>query len=83
MMEIYQTAKNEIKTEIVYDNIKGSTLLFVARSGWLNTRYYRRKFADDDNNCAARIDSVETIGHILFGCRGVNPDVNEDIVTLP
>ncbi|KAH8039458.1 hypothetical protein HPB51_007336 [Rhipicephalus microplus] len=43
-LEIYRTFKQEIAKESIYDNTRGSSLLFEARTGVLRTKTYRAKY---------------------------------------
>ncbi|KAH8039550.1 hypothetical protein HPB51_007452 [Rhipicephalus microplus] len=42
-LEIYRTIKQEIAKERIYDNTRGSSLLFEARTGVLRTKTYQAK----------------------------------------
>lgn len=45
---MYRKEKAEISREHIFDNSRGSGLLFEARSGVLYTRGFRAHFEDDD-----------------------------------
>lgn len=46
-LEIYRAPEYEIKKELLFDDTKGSSLLFEERGGALNTRTYRPKVLGD------------------------------------
>ncbi|KAH8028533.1 hypothetical protein HPB51_017659 [Rhipicephalus microplus] len=50
-LEIYRTFKQEIAKERIYDNTRGSSLLFEARTGVLRTKTYRAKYEGVDTVC--------------------------------
>ncbi|KAH8033811.1 hypothetical protein HPB51_016266 [Rhipicephalus microplus] len=47
-LKIYRTFKQEIARERIYDNTRGSSLLFEARTGVLRTKTYRAKYEGVD-----------------------------------
>ncbi|KAH8040273.1 hypothetical protein HPB51_009821 [Rhipicephalus microplus] len=65
--EIYRTFKQEIAKERIYDNIRGSSLLFEARTGVLRTKTYRAKYegveATTVQNCLKRAGFSVSAGH--------------------
>ncbi|KAH8020892.1 hypothetical protein HPB51_008004 [Rhipicephalus microplus] len=52
-LEIYRTFKQEIAKERIYDNTRGSSLLFEARTGVLRTKTYRAKYEGVDTVCSS------------------------------
>ncbi|KAH8035691.1 hypothetical protein HPB51_007935 [Rhipicephalus microplus] len=57
-LEIYRTFKQEIAKERIYDNTRGSSLLFEARTGVLRTKTYRAKYEGVDTVCTRRFDDI-------------------------
>ena len=64
--EIYKNEKKEIGRENLYDNTKGSALLFEARAGCLRTKTYRSKYSKLEETCVCRSKHPETTQHILM-----------------
>lgn len=67
---------------ISFDNSKGSTLLFEARSDCLRMWSYRRKFLDR-HLCIACGNGAENIQHVLVECHNIHPAVKVVVVSLP
>ena len=63
--------KSEIKSEPIYDNSYGSSLLFEARAGSLHLRNRTSKWSSDGKEeCVACGHASEDLVHILFECKG-------------
>ncbi|XP_075738692.1 uncharacterized protein LOC142783861 [Rhipicephalus microplus] len=77
-LEIYRTFKQEIAKERIYDNTRGSFLLFEARTGVLRTRTYRAKYEGVDTVCSACGEEEETAEHLIMFCKGLHPIVQDD-----
>nr|XP_054917938.1 uncharacterized protein LOC129380575 [Dermacentor andersoni] len=75
-MSNYLRGKNEIRKETIYDNSKGSSLLFEARSGCLRTRTYKARYKKEEETCACCGKARETTEHILLECEDVYPAVD-------
>ncbi|KAH8041486.1 hypothetical protein HPB51_016931 [Rhipicephalus microplus] len=60
-LEIYRAFKREIAKERIYDNTRGSSLLFEARTGVLRTKTYRAKYEGVDTVCMESVEEA-TIG---------------------
>ena len=82
-MEIYKNEKKEIRRENLYDNTKGSALLFEARAGCLRTKTYRNKYSELDETCVCCSKDPETTQHILMECDGIHPARTVGNVQLP
>lgn len=72
-MTNYLKGKREIRKETIYDNSKGSSLLFEARSGCLRTRSYKAKYTKDGAACACCGKARETVEHVLLECEEIYP----------
>uniref|UniRef100_A0A6M2CV84 Putative tick transposon n=1 Tax=Rhipicephalus microplus TaxID=6941 RepID=A0A6M2CV84_RHIMP len=77
-LEIYRTFKQEIAKERIYDNTRGSSLLFKARTGVLRTKTYRAKYEGVDAVCIACGEEQETAEHLIMFCKGLHPIVQDD-----
>uniref|UniRef100_A0A6M2CZR6 Putative tick transposon n=1 Tax=Rhipicephalus microplus TaxID=6941 RepID=A0A6M2CZR6_RHIMP len=77
-LEIYRTFKQEIAKERIYDNTRGSSLLFEARTGVLRTKTYRAKYEGVDAVCIACGEEQETAEHLIMFCKGLHPIVQDD-----
>ncbi|KAH7958035.1 hypothetical protein HPB51_027981 [Rhipicephalus microplus] len=64
-LEIYRTFKQEITKERIYDNTRGSSLLFEARTGVLRTKTYRAKYEGVDHGEGK---AIQLPGEILTPC---------------
>ena len=67
-LEMYRAEKLEIRKENLYDNSKGSALLFEARAGCLRTKSFVGKYAQNDGVCVVCGKETETIRHIVLEC---------------
>uniref|UniRef100_A0A6M2D5X3 Putative tick transposon n=1 Tax=Rhipicephalus microplus TaxID=6941 RepID=A0A6M2D5X3_RHIMP len=76
--EIYQTFKQEMAKERVYDNTRGSSLLFEARTGVLGTKTYRAKYEGVDILCSACGEAEVTPEHLIMFCKVLHPIVQND-----
>ncbi|KAG0430893.1 hypothetical protein HPB47_022285 [Ixodes persulcatus] len=77
----YSSHKESIRKGNMYDNTRGSGLLFQARARTLGTRTWRAKFTEDlDTRCAICGSDSETIDHIVVACRGLTPHPETDSV---
>lgn len=76
-LSMYRSQKQEIKRELLFDNSRGSSLLFEARTGVLRTKTYRDKFEDVDLRCAACGAEMETTEHIVLRCAALRPTLAE------
>lgn len=56
-MEVYKYGKNKICTYILYDNRKGSALLFVTQADCLMTKTCERKYSQEDEACVFSSDT--------------------------
>ena len=74
----YRTFKQEIAKENIYDNSRGSSLLFEARTGVLRTKMYRVKYQGIDTLCCACGEEEETAEHLILFCKGLNPTVQSN-----
>uniref|UniRef100_A0A6G5AE77 Putative tick transposon n=1 Tax=Rhipicephalus microplus TaxID=6941 RepID=A0A6G5AE77_RHIMP len=72
-LEVYRTFKQKIAKERVYDNTRGSSLLFEAKTGVLRTKTYRAKYEGVDTVCSACGEEEETAEHIIMFCKGLHP----------
>uniref|UniRef100_A0A6G5AJK3 Putative tick transposon n=1 Tax=Rhipicephalus microplus TaxID=6941 RepID=A0A6G5AJK3_RHIMP len=70
--------KQEISKESIYDNTRGSSLLFEARTGVLRTKTYRAKYEGVDTVCSACGEEEKTAEHLIMFCKGVYPIGQED-----
>uniref|UniRef100_A0A6G5AH09 Putative tick transposon n=1 Tax=Rhipicephalus microplus TaxID=6941 RepID=A0A6G5AH09_RHIMP len=77
-LETYRTFKQEIARERIYDNTRGSSLLFEARTGVLRTKTYRAKYEGVDTVCSACGEEEETAEHLIMFCKGLHPIVQDD-----
>ncbi|XP_075728810.1 uncharacterized protein LOC142770846 [Rhipicephalus microplus] len=77
-LEIYQTFKQEIAKERIYDNTRGSSLLFEATTGVLRTKTYRAKYEGVDTVCSACGEEEETAEHLIMFCKGLHSIVQDD-----
>ena len=77
-LETYRTFKQEIAKEKIYDNSRGSSLLFEARTGVLRTKTYRAKYEGIDTLCSACGEEEETAEHLILVCKGLHPTVQEN-----
>ncbi|KAH8031217.1 hypothetical protein HPB51_014053 [Rhipicephalus microplus] len=69
-LEIYRTFKQEIAKERIYDDTRGSSLLFEARTGVLRTKTYRAKYEGDHFTA----DQFEPILLRKFGTKKLKRD---------
>uniref|UniRef100_A0A6M2CT54 Putative tick transposon n=1 Tax=Rhipicephalus microplus TaxID=6941 RepID=A0A6M2CT54_RHIMP len=76
--EIYRTFKQEIAKERIYDNTRGSSVLFEARTGVLRTKTYRAKYEAVDTVCSECGEEEQTAEHLLMFCKGLHPIVQDD-----
>lgn len=74
-LEMYRTFKQEIAKENIYDNSRGSPLLFEARTGVLRTKTYRVKYQEIDTLCRVCGEDEETPEHLIISCKGLRPIV--------
>ncbi|XP_050042484.2 uncharacterized protein [Dermacentor andersoni] len=74
-LETYRTFKQEIAKENIYDNSKGSSLLFEARTGVLRTKTYRARYQEIDLVCEACGEEEETAEHLILACKQLHPAV--------
>ncbi|KAG0414262.1 hypothetical protein HPB47_008609, partial [Ixodes persulcatus] len=81
-LEGYRLNKTVIAKESIYDNSRGSSLLFEARTGVLRTRTYRAKYQEMDTVCAACGEEDETAEHLILYCKGLHPMHTEDNIDL-
>ncbi|KAG0433165.1 hypothetical protein HPB47_020163 [Ixodes persulcatus] len=81
-LEGYRLNKTVIAKESIYDNSRGSSLLFEARTGVLRTRTYRAKYQEMDTVCAACGEEDETAEHLILYCKGLHPVHTEDNIDL-
>ncbi|KAH8034242.1 hypothetical protein HPB51_021955 [Rhipicephalus microplus] len=83
---VYQSCKNEIEKQRMYDNNGGSGLPFEARAGALRTLVYRDRFDKntDDMSAMWRVcgQEEETIPHLVLRCTCLGPRQREG-TTLP
>uniref|UniRef100_A0A6G5AE90 Putative tick transposon n=1 Tax=Rhipicephalus microplus TaxID=6941 RepID=A0A6G5AE90_RHIMP len=77
-LEIYQTFKQEIAKERIYDNTRGSSLLFEASTGVLRTKTYRAKYEGVDTVCSTCGEEEKTAEHLIMLCKGLHPIVKDD-----
>ena len=77
-LETYRTFKQEIAKEKIYDNSRGSSLLFEARTGVLRTKTYRAKYEGTDTLCSACGEEEETAEHLIMFCKGLHPTVQDN-----
>nr|XP_054927159.1 uncharacterized protein LOC126531471 [Dermacentor andersoni] len=75
-MSDYLRGKNKIRKETIYDNSKGSSLLFEARSGYLRIRTYRARYKTEEEACACCGKARKAMEHVLLECEDVYPAVN-------
>ncbi|MDJ1305930.1 MAG: hypothetical protein MRQ09_06910, partial [Candidatus Midichloria sp.] len=76
-LEKYRLHKTVIVKESLYDNSRGSSLLFEARTGVLRTRMYRAKYQEIDTVCGACGEEDETAEHLILYCKGLHPVLTE------
>lgn len=81
-LETYRMFKQEICKENIYDNSRGSSLLFEARTGVLRTKTYRVKYQEMDTLCSVCGEQEETAEHLILFCKGLHPTVNSDRADL-
>lgn len=74
-LETYRTFKQDIAKEKIYDNSRGSSLLFEARTGVLRTKVYRARYEEIDTLCSACGEEEETAEHLILFCKGLHPVV--------
>ncbi|XP_049522539.1 uncharacterized protein LOC125945030 [Dermacentor silvarum] len=73
-LRTYRTFKQEIAKENIYDNSRGSSLLFEARTGVLRTKMYRVKYQGIDTLCSPCGEEEETAEHLKRFCNGNGAD---------
>uniref|UniRef100_A0A147BE79 Tick transposon n=2 Tax=Ixodes ricinus TaxID=34613 RepID=A0A147BE79_IXORI len=81
-LTIYRSHKQEIRKEQVFDNSRGSSLLFEARTGVLRTKTYRAKFEKMDTLCAICQNENETMEHLVLECTRLRPALPEGSADL-
>ncbi|KAH8032139.1 hypothetical protein HPB51_023283 [Rhipicephalus microplus] len=72
-LDIYRTFKQEIAKERIYDNTRGSSLLFEARTGVLRTKTYRAKYEGVDTVCKVARDHLINNDSMEVVCGIVSP----------
>ncbi|XP_049269103.1 uncharacterized protein LOC125757570 [Rhipicephalus sanguineus] len=77
-LETYRTFKQEIAKEKIYNNSRGSSLLFEARTGVLRTKTYRAKYEGTDTLCSACGEEEGTAEHLILVCKELHPTVQEN-----
>ena len=77
-LETYRKFKQEIAKENIYDNSRGSSLLFEARTGTLRTKTYRVKYQEMDTLCSMCGEEEETAEHLILFCKGLHPTVERN-----
>uniref|UniRef100_A0A6G5AGG7 Putative tick transposon n=1 Tax=Rhipicephalus microplus TaxID=6941 RepID=A0A6G5AGG7_RHIMP len=76
-LEIYRTFKQEIAKERIYDNTRGSSVLFEARTGVLRTKTYRAKYEAVDTVCSECGEEEQTAEHLILFCKGLQLRVQD------
>ena len=82
-LEMYRAEKFEIRKENLYDNSKGSALLFEARAGCLRTKSFVGKYNHNDGVCVVCGKETETIRHIVLECECIHPNLYDVNIRLP
>ncbi|XP_040064341.3 uncharacterized protein LOC115333004 [Ixodes scapularis] len=73
-MTVYAASKRAIEREQLYDDSRGSGLLFEARTGTLKTRLWRsRHDAGAPIACVACGAAEETTEHLVLQCKALSP----------
>lgn len=80
-LRTHSSQKDIIKKEELYDNTKGTGLLFQARAGTLGTKTWRAKFTEELETLYTICGTdTETINDIVIACRGRAPQPVTDSV---
>ncbi|KAM7291453.1 uncharacterized protein ISCGN_028026 [Ixodes scapularis] len=73
-MTVYAASKRAIEREQLYDDSRGSGLLFEARTGTLKTRLWRSRYdAGAPIACVACGAAEETTEHLVLQCKALSP----------
>lgn len=81
-LDIYRIGKQEITREKLFDNTKGSALLFEARAGCLRTKTLIREPVQEEL-CAGCGNEPETMRHIVTECKSIRPVLSDGAIQLP
>ncbi|KAG0426010.1 hypothetical protein HPB47_026829 [Ixodes persulcatus] len=73
-MTVYAASKRAIEREQLYDDSRGSSLLFEARTGTLKTRLWRSRYdTGAPIACVACGAAEETTEHLVLQCGALSP----------
>ena len=66
-LQMYQSAKNNIKEETIYDNTPASVVLFQARTNSLPLED-RKRHESKESTCRLCGEETEDLGHFILSC---------------